>query len=176
MSSSQFPSKRNNPASTMLTESELYSTLAITPYFKNKSISKIKSSVLAIRESNRDLLVHHKRIMIKDQFITLLLLAFSESAYFESDEDWFDLLNIYHYYKSDLEGLIEDAPLIEMMFYLFEERCEGTMSYLEGTCMPQLVNLSYAIGRAPTLDELQDFLDAELPLRPVHEDFESDLF
>lgn len=176
MSSSSFPAMRNFQTTTALTESELYSALAATPYFNNKSISEIKASVLAIRESNQDALIYHKRIMIKDQLIPSLLLIFSESAYFESDEDWFDLLNIYHYYKSDLEGLIEDAPLIELMFYLFEERCEGNMSYLEGTCMPQLVNLSYDLGRAPTLDELQDFLDETLPLRPIHEDFETDLY
>ena len=70
-----------------------------------------------------------------------LIYAFCDSVYIRQDnyaDTLASLQDIFYLYKNESMDILTDDELIELMREAFDGECEGSLEYLEETCLEQI--------------------------------------
>ena len=121
------------------------------------SDSDIQELVIRRRES----LSEHQRIEFGGGILEKLIFAFCDSDFIYQEnyaETIAELQRIFYLYKNESMDELADDELIAFMREAFNEECQGSIEYLEGTCLEQFArdiraNTHKFIGRYKIKDE-----------------------
>lgn len=109
----------------------------------------------------RECLADHQRIEFGKGVLEKLIYAFCDSSYVYQ-ENYVDTLarlqDIFYLYKNESMDELTDDELIEFMRESFDDVCQGSIDYLEGTCLEEFArnirNTTHKfIGRHTVKDE-----------------------
>ena len=101
---------------------------------------------LSISEADAKLLVQERANALKEQqrvefgvgILEKLIFAFCDSAYI-GQNNYMDTLvrlqEIFYLYKNESMDQFSDDELLEYMRKAFDDECQGSLDYLEGTCL-----------------------------------------
>jgi len=113
---------------------------------------------LALSEGDMDLLLKERRQSLQEQerielrggILPRLIFEFCDSPYIYQDnytETIARLQEIFYFYKNESLDELTDDELIALMKHEFEGSCQGSLDYLEETCMER-IGRSIRCGRS----------------------------
>lgn len=147
---------------------------------KNREISELKKcnnltikfglslsdqQIKTIVEKRFESLKAMGRIEFGEGVITKLIYSFCDSPYI-SQENYEDTLcelqEIFYYFKNEAMELISDDELIEFMKRHFDNECQGSLDYLNGTSLEELCrDTRYGYKKDEDDDENEDEIEDE---------------
>lgn len=92
-------------------------------------------------EDRRQSLREQERVEFREGILPRLIFAFCDSPYIYQDnytETIARLQEIFYLYKNETLDELTDDELIDLMKREFEGSCQGSLDYLEETCMERL--------------------------------------
>ncbi len=105
----------------------------------------------ALRDAGR---VEFGRGVVRD-----LIEAFCDSPYVnreDYEEIVSELIDSFYYFRNESDGMIPDEDLIACMRTHFDSVCQGSLDYLNGTTLPELIRNS-RYGERVDRDRLRPF-------------------
>jgi len=105
---------------------------------KKFGVSLTKEEALRLLESSTVTLKEQQRIEFGEGIIHKLVFSFCDSPYIYQDNyvDTLETLqSIFYLYKNESLDEVSDDELIEYMKNCFDRVCQGSLEYLEDTCL-----------------------------------------
>lgn len=104
---------------------------------------------LSLTSEDVDMLLLRRRKCLSEQqrvefgggVLQKLIYAFCDSVYIRQDnyaDTLASLQDIFYLYKNESMDILTDDELIELMREAFDGECEGSLEYLEETCLEQI--------------------------------------
>lgn len=118
--------------------------------------------ITSLLESRGEVLKQQERLELGESILPRLVYAFCDSPFIYQD-NYADILgglqDIFYLYKNESMDGLSDDELIEYMKEMFNGECQGSLEYLEETCLDRLARdmregLGGYIGGASDEDEL----------------------
>lgn len=109
-------------------------------YTSKFGLSLSEQDVEELMIVRRECLQEHQRVEFGKGVIEKLIYAFCDSPYIYQ-ENYADTLSrlqdIFYLYKNESMDELTDDELIEYMRKSFDETCQGSLDYLEETCLEE---------------------------------------
>lgn len=118
--------------------------------------------IASLLESRGEVLKQQERLELGEGILPRLINAFCDSPFIYQD-NYVDTLgglqDIFYLYKNESMDGLSDDELIEYMKDMFNGECQGSLEYLEETCLERLArdireSLGGYIGGNPDNDEI----------------------
>ncbi len=120
------------------TQTSLQSILELNSYTQKFGVVLSKEESLLLLEARKNTLKVQERIEFSEGILPKLVFAFCDSPYIYQDNysDTLERLqDIFYLYKNESLDELSDDELIEEMKMDFDGICEGSLDYLEDTCL-----------------------------------------
>jgi len=120
------------------TQTSLQSILELNSYTQKFGVVLSKEESLLLLEARKNTLKVQERIEFSEGILPKLVFAFCDSPYIYQDNysDTLERLqDIFYLYKNESMDELSDDELIEEMKMDFDGICEGSLDYLEDTCL-----------------------------------------
>ncbi len=107
-------------------------------YTSQFGLSLSEEEIEELMMVRRECLQKHQRVEFGKGVLEKLIYAFCDSSYVYQ-ENYADTLarlqDIFYLYKNEAMDELTDDELIEFMRKSFDEKCQGSLEYLEETCL-----------------------------------------
>lgn len=116
----------------------LEKVMACNSFTSNFGLTLTKADVLVLLEERKVCLKDQERIEFGQGILDKLVFAFCDSSYIYQDnytETVGRLQSIFYLYKNESLDQWTDDELIEFMATAFNGVCQGSLDYLEDTCL-----------------------------------------
>lgn len=127
---------------TYITQKNIAKSLEKCNAYTEKYGLKLSSSdIISLLESRKEVLKEQERLELGESILPKLIYAFCDSPFIYQD-NYLDTISglqdiFYHYKNESMDGLSDDE-LIEYMKDMFNGECQGSLEYLEETCLDRL--------------------------------------
>ena len=109
-------------------------------YTEKFGVRLSEKEALILMESRKDSLKEQERIEFGEGILPKLIFAFCDSPYIYQDnyvETIATLQDIFYLYKNESLDELTDDELIHYMKQQFDAECQGSLEYLEDTCLEE---------------------------------------
>lgn len=116
----------------------LQKVIECNEYTKKFGVSLTEQDAIMLMEARKNSLKEQERIEFSEGILSKLIYAFCDSPYIYQDNyvDTIEILQgIFYLYKNESLDELTDDELIEYMKDKFEGVCQGSLEYLEDTCL-----------------------------------------
>lgn len=121
-----------NPIDSMLIEIHIDEILETN---NSSNLILTKREAVEMIETRNHLLTSYDRLELGIDVIKKLIVRFNDSKYINQG-DYMTILNdlqkVFYYTKNETEDSICDDEIIDVMYYYFNNTCEGSISLLQG--------------------------------------------
>lgn len=117
---------------------EIKRVMEANTYTSKFYLTLTEQDVRYLLEKRRECLWEQRRVEFGAGILQELIMAFCDSAYIHQEnyvETIERLQDIFYLYKNESMDEITDDELIEYMRHSFEHECQGSLEYLEDTCL-----------------------------------------
>ncbi|RDU24723.1 DUF6323 family protein [Anaerosacchariphilus polymeriproducens] len=122
-------------------KTQLQTIIACNQYTKKFGLSLTEQDVLVLMNDRKSSLKEQERIEFGEGILPKLIFAFCDSPYIYQ-ENYVDVIgrlqDIFYYYKNESMDELSDDELLDYMKELFDGKCEGSLDYLEETCLEHI--------------------------------------
>lgn len=119
---------------------QLTKVLQCNSYTKKYGITLSEQDAIALVQERKRTLSEQERVEFGEGILAKLIFAFCDSPYIYQD-NYVDtiarLQDIFYLYKNESLDELTDDELIEYMKYEFDEKCQGSLDYLEDTSLEE---------------------------------------
>jgi hypothetical protein len=131
-------------------------------YTERYGLALSSKDIASLLESRSEALKEQERLELGESILPRLVYAFCDSPFVYQD-NYVDVLSglqdIFYFYKNESMDELSDDELIEYMKDMFNGECQGSLEYLEETCLDRLARdiregLDGYIGGSPDEDDL----------------------
>lgn len=110
-------------------------------YTEKYGLKLSSSDIISLLKSRKEVLKELERLELGESILPKLIYAFCNSPFIYQD-NYLDTISglqdiFYHYKNESMDGLSDDE-LIEYMKDMFNGECQGSLEYLEETCLDRL--------------------------------------
>lgn len=123
---------------TINTKNEVVAIEKTNDYTRLYGLSLSEEDCQIILKDKIDTLKNEERFEFGQSIIPKLIFTFCDSAYIYQEnyvETIGRLVEIFYLYKNESMDLVNDEELIDIMKGYFEDICQGSLDYLEDTCL-----------------------------------------
>lgn len=117
---------------------QLQKVIACNQYTEKFGVRLLEEDALLLLEARKNNLKEQERIEFGEGILPKLIFAFCDSAYIYQD-NYVDtigsLQEIFYLYKNESLDELSDDELLDYMKEHFEGECQGSLDYLEETCL-----------------------------------------
>lgn len=110
-------------------------------YTQKYGLTLTSKDIISLMESRREALKEQERLELGESILPKLFYAFCDSPFIYQD-NYLDtisgLQDIFYLYKNESMDGLSDDELIEYMKDMFNGECQGSLEYLEETCLDRL--------------------------------------
>ena len=120
------------------TQTSLQTIQELNSYTQKFGVTLSEEESLLLLEARKNTLKAQERIEFSEGILPKLIFAFCDSPYIYQDNyaDTLERLQeIFYLYKNECLDELSDDELIEQMKIDFDGICEGSLDYLEDTCL-----------------------------------------
>jgi len=114
--------------------------LACNEYTKKFGVTLTNEDVVTLMEDRKDSLREQQRIEFGEGILSKLVYLFCDSPYIYQD-NYVDtiagLQDIFYLYKNESNDVLSDDELLEYMKNHFDGDCQGSLEFLEETCLEE---------------------------------------
>lgn len=110
-------------------------------YTEKYGLTLSSRDIISLMESRREALKEQERLELGESILPRLVYAFCDSTFIYRDnyvEVLSGLQDIFYLYKNESMDGLSDDELIEYMKDMFNGECQGSLEYLEETCLDRL--------------------------------------
>lgn len=121
-------------------KNQLQKIIECNHYTGKFGLSLSEEDTLILLEDRKNSLKEQERIEFGEGILPKLIFTFCDSPYLYQEnyvEVMGRLQEIFYYYKNESLDELSDDELISYMKELFDGKCEGSLDYLEETCLDQ---------------------------------------
>ena len=119
-------------------ECTLQQIVSCNAYTKKFGITITTEDALQLIEARKDVLMQNERIEFGESVLPKLIYTFCDSPYLYQD-NYIDMISrlqeIFYLYKNESLDEVSDDELVELMKDYFDGDCQGSLDYLEETCL-----------------------------------------
>lgn len=119
-------------------ETSLLQIVSCNEYTKKFGIVINQEDALQLMEERKEVLQENGRIEFGESILPKLIYAFCDSPYLYQD-NYMEMISrlqeIFYLYKNESLDEVSDDELIELMKDYFDGDCQGSLDYLEETCL-----------------------------------------
>lgn len=119
-------------------ETSLQQIVSCNEYTKKFGIVISKEDALQLMEERKEVLQENGRIEFGESILPKLIYAFCDSPYLYQD-NYMNMISrlqeIFYLYKNESLDEVSDDELIELMKEHFDGDCQGSLDFLEETCL-----------------------------------------
>jgi hypothetical protein len=119
---------------------QLQNIIACNQYTEKFGVRLLEKDALLLLESRKNNLKEQERIEFGEGILSKLIFAFCDSAYIYQD-NYVDtigaLQEIFYLYKNESLDELSDDELLDYMKEHFNGDCQGSLDYLEETCLEE---------------------------------------
>lgn len=136
-------------------ELQIQKVIRCNKYTEKFGVRLSEKDALMLLEARRNSLKEQERIEFGEGIIEKLIFAFCDSSYIYQDNysDSIEyLMYIFYLYKNESLDEISDDELMEYMKKSFEGECQGSLEYLEHTCLEKFAR-NIRNGKSLEFDE-----------------------
>lgn len=122
----------------MNNQNQLEKVVACNQYTSKFGVSLSEQQAVMLLEARRGSLKEQERVEFGEGLLPKLIYAFCDSPYIYQDnyaDTLESLQDIFYLYKNESLDEITDDELIDYMKKHFEGECQGSLEYLEDTCL-----------------------------------------
>lgn len=116
----------------------LTNLVSCNQYTQQFGIALSEEDAAQLMECRREVLTEFGRIEFEGGILPKLIYEFCDSSYIYQDnylDTLISLQNIFYLYKNESLDELSDDDLLHYMKVHFEGECEGSLEYLEDTCL-----------------------------------------
>lgn len=120
--------------------SQLADIIKINEYTRQFDLILTEDDVNTLLCERSESLKEQQRVEFGEGILKKLIEAFCDSSYIYQDnyaETIGRLQGIFYLYKNESMDEVTDDELIEYMHKCFEEECQGSLEFLEDTCLEE---------------------------------------
>lgn len=132
----------------LLSQYDKHELLKCNDYICRFGLSLSEQDVEGLMMVRKECLHEHQRIEFGTGVLDKLIFAFCDSSYVYQGnfaDALARLLNIFYLNKNESMDELTDDELIEYMRKAFDEECQGSLDYLEETCLEEYArNIRYS--------------------------------
>jgi len=117
---------------------QMKKVIGCNQYTKRFGVSLSEKEALALLEARKNSLSEQERIEFGEGILPKLIFAFCDSPFIYQDNyvDTLEALqDVFYLYKNESLDELTDDELIEYMKEHFNGECQGSVEYLEDTCL-----------------------------------------
>lgn len=117
---------------------QLQKVLDCNPYTQKFGVRLSNEDALILLQSSKDVLKEQERLELNDGILPKIIFSFCDSPYIYQDnyvETLEALQNIFYLYKNESLDELTDDELLSYMKEHFDGDCQGSLEYLEETCL-----------------------------------------
>lgn len=119
-------------------KNQLQKIMQSNQYTSKFGLSLSEEDTLILLKDRKNSLKDQERIEFGEGILPKLIFTFCDSPYIYQ-ENYVEVIGrlqeIFYYYKNESLDELSDDELISFMKQLFDGKCEGSLDYLEETCL-----------------------------------------